>query len=354
MGRLYLAPDQFRLVMIGREREHRLGDHGGRPMHAAHLTENTGPDGVHTVDIPEPTPGPDDVVVDLHAAGVSFPDLLQTSAGYQVVRPLPCVLGSEGAGVVRSAPEGSGFSAGQRVAVLVNTGSWQQTVAVHPRSVFPLPDDVSLTAAAGMPLNYLTAHFALEERARYRSGETVLVHGAAGGLGVAALQVAAALGLETIAVVSTDEKAAVARANRATHTIAVDGFKDKALELTDGRGVDIVLDPVGGDRFTDSLRSLAPGGRAVVLGFTAGKIPTVKVNRLLLKNISVVGAGWGEHIRQLPDYPAQQWKTLGPLLSSGELQVPEPTVYPLTQAAGALHSLANRSATGKVALSLHP
>ncbi|TCN52247.1 NADPH2:quinone reductase [Rhodococcus sp. SMB37] len=321
-------------------------------MQAAQLTQNTGPDGVHTVDIPEPTPGPGDVVVDLHAAGVSFPDLLQTSGGYQVVRPLPCVLGSEGAGIVRSAPEGSGFVPGQRVAVLAHGGTWQQTVAVDPRSVFALPDHVSLTAAAGMPLNYLTVHFALDERARYRPGETVLVHGAAGGVGVAALNVAAALGLETIAVVSTDAKAEVAEANGATHVIRVDGFKDKALELTGGRGVDIVLDPVGGDRFTDSLRSLAPGGRAVVLGFTGGEIPTVKVNRLLLQNISVVGAGWGEHIRMLPDYPAQQWSVLEPLLRSGALQVPEPTAHPLAEAADALHSLATRSATGKVALSL--
>lgn len=218
--------------------------------------------------------------------------------------------------------------------------------------MFPLPDTVSLTAGAGMLLNYLTVHFALEERARCRAGETVLVHGAAGGVGVAALQTCAALGLETVAVVSTEEKAEVARANRATHIVFADGFKDQALEVTGGRGVDIVLDPVGGDRFTDSLRSLAPGGRVVVLGFTGGEIPTVKVNRLLLKNISVAGAGWGEFIRRDPGYPRRQWETLEPLLRSGALQVPEPTIYPLDEATTALKSLGNRSATGKVALSL--
>ncbi|MEE2030743.1 NADPH:quinone oxidoreductase family protein [Rhodococcus chondri] len=321
-------------------------------MQAAQLVESIGPEGVRLTDIPEPTPGDSGVVVDLHAAGVCFPDLLQTTGSYQVVRPLPCVLGTEGAGVVRTAPADSGLTPGRRVAVFADGGAWQQTVVVDPASVFPLPDTVSVTAGAGMLLNYMTAHFALDERARYRPGETVLVHGAAGGVGVAALQVAAALGLETIAVVSTDEKAAVAKANRATHTIPVDGFKDRALELTGGRGVDIVLDPVGGDRFTDSLRSLAPNGRAVVLGFTGGSIPTVKVNRLLLKNISVVGAGWGEHIRTEPGYPRRQWDALEPLLRSGALQVPEPTVYPLREASEALRSLENRSAVGKVALDL--
>ncbi|CCW14379.1 quinone oxidoreductase [Rhodococcus aetherivorans] len=322
-------------------------------MQAVQLTEATGPDGVRLVDLPEPD-ADGLVVVDLHAAGVSFPDLLQTTASYQVVRPLPSVLGVEGAGTVRTAPAGSGLSPGQRVAVLATGGAWQQTVAVDPKSVFPLPDSVSLTAGAGFLMNYLTVHFALDERARYRAGETVLVHGAAGGVGVAALQVAAALGLETIAVVSTEEKAAVAKANRATHTVAVEGFKDRVLELTGGRGVDIVLDPVGGDRFTDSLRSLAPNGRVVVLGFTGGEIPTVKVNRLLLKNISVLGAGWGEYVRTFPGYTAQQWAQLEPLLRSGALQIPEPTVHPMTHAAEALRSLAHRSATGKVALALRP
>ncbi|KXX58446.1 NADPH:quinone oxidoreductase family protein [Rhodococcus sp. LB1] len=320
-------------------------------MRAVHLVEYTGPDGLRIVDTDEPV-GDGKVVVDLHAAGVAFPDLLQSRAGYQVVRPLPALLGMEGAGVVRSAPDGHGLRPGQRVAVFSDAGTWQQTVAVDPRSVFPLPDTVSFAAGAGFLLNYLTVHFALDERARYRPGETVLVHGAAGGVGVAALQVASALGLDTIAVVSTDAKAEVARAHGATHVIGVDGFKDHVLELTQGRGVDIILDPVGGERFTDSLRSLAPGGRTVVLGFTAGQIPTVKVNRLLLKNISVVGAGWAEYMRADPSYPARQWATLGPLLDNGDLTIVEPTLYPMERAADALRALDARAASGKIVLTL--
>lgn len=321
-------------------------------MKAVQLVEASGPAGLSLADVDEPV-DPARVVVDLHAAGVCFPDLLQTSGSYQTVRELPCVLGVEGAGTVRSAPPGSGFTPGQRVAVLTPAeGSWQQTVLVEPSNVFALPDSISLSAGSGFLLNYLTAHFALDERARFRAGETVLVHGAAGGLGTAALHVAAALGLETIAVVSTDAKEKIVTESGATHVVSVDGWKERVQRITNGHGVDIILDPVGGDRFTDSLRSLATNGRLIVLGFTGGDIPTVKVNRLLLKNISVPGAGWGEYLRADPDYPARQWQELYPLLESGALRVPEPTVYPLVCAADALTSLKERTAVGKVALSL--
>ncbi|HEY5854628.1 MAG TPA: NADPH:quinone oxidoreductase family protein [Aldersonia sp.] len=320
-------------------------------MRAVHLTEHTGPDGLRVVDVDEPA-ADGKVVVDLHAAGVAFPDLLQTRAGYQVVKQLPAVLGFEGAGTVRSAPDGSGLAPGARVAVLAEQGSWQQTVAVDPASIFPIPDHVSFGAGAGFLLNYLTVHFALDKRAHYSPGETVLVHGAAGGVGIAALQMARALDLETIAVVSNEAKAAVAHANGATHVIGVENFKDRVQEITDGRGVDIVLDPVGGDRFTDSLRSLARGGRAVVLGFTGGGIPTVKVNRLLLNNISVVGAGWAEWMRNDPSFPAHQWETVGALLESGKLQIEEPTAYPMDDIASGLRALADRSAAGKIVITL--
>ncbi|MGW6693642.1 NADPH:quinone oxidoreductase family protein [Rhodococcus sp. NPDC054953] len=322
-------------------------------MRAVQVVEAIGPDGVRVVDVPEPDPA-GLVVVDLDAAGVSFPDLLQTSGSYQVVRPVPFTPGVEGAGTVRDAPSDSGFRSGDRVAVLAFGGAWQRTVAVPAAAVFRLPDAVSLTAGAGFLMNYFTAHFALTERAGCRPGDTVLVHGAAGGLGTASLQVAAALGLDTIAVVSTEEKGRVAAAHRATHTVLADGFKGAVTEITGGRGVDIVLDPVGGDRFLDSLRSLAVGGRHVVLGFTGGEIPTVKVNRLLLKNISVLGAGWGEYLREDLGYPARQWAELEPLLASGVLRVAEPVLHPIGRAADALRSLESRGATGKVALDLRP
>ncbi len=319
-------------------------------MRALQLTELTGPEGLRLVDLPEPQAG--GVVVDLVAAGVSFPDLLQTQGLYQVRRPLPFVPGAEGAGVVRAAPPGSGLRAGQRVTVLSFEGTWQQVVALEPERVLPLPDAVSLEAAAGLPLNYLTGHFALRRRAKAGAGETVLVHGAAGGVGVAALHLCRAWDLRSVAVVSDARKAEVAAAAGADHVVLVDGWLDEVRRWTGGRGVDIVLDPVGGDRFTDSLRSLAPEGRLVVLGFTGGSIPTVKVNRLLLNNTSVLGAGWGEMLRQEPVSLRRQWDELYPLLEHGTLTAAEPTVYPMAEAADALGALADRTAAGKLVLDL--
>ena len=182
-------------------------------------------------------------------------------------------------------------------------------------------------------------------------GETVLVHGAAGGIGTSTLRLAPVLGASrTIAVVSTEEKGQIATAAGATDVVLAEGFKDAVKELTNGRGVDMVVDPVGGDRFTDSLRSLAPGGRLLVIGFTGGEIPTVKVNRLLLNNIDVVGVGWGAWAGTHPGALTEQWTELAKLLTSGKLPPPEPDVYPLDEAAAAVASLENRTAKGKVVL----
>jgi NADPH2:quinone reductase len=222
---------------------------------------------------------------------------------------------------------------------------------LQPDRVFKLPDAVSFEAGAGILFNDLTVHFALRTRGRLAVGETVLVHGAAGGIGTSTLRLAPALGAaRTIAVVSTEDKVAIARAAGASDVVLAEGFKDAVKELTDGRGVDIVVDPVGGDRFTDSLRSLAVGGRLLVVGFTGGEIPTVKVNRLLLNNVDVVGAGWGAWSFSHPGYLLEQWAELEPLLASGKVPAPQPEVYPLDRAAEAIASLENRTAKGKVVL----
>lgn len=319
-------------------------------MLAQQLTELSGPDGLRLVEVAEPAAN-GRVVVDLHAAGVSYPDLLQTTGAYQVKRPLPFVPGAEGAGVVRCAPDGCGLVEGQRVAVF-GGGTWQQVVAVDPAQVFALPDTVSLGAGAGMLVNYLTAHLALRRRARAEQGETVLVHGGAGGVGTAALHLCRALGLCGIAVVSDRRKADAARAAGADHVVLTDGWQHAVREHTGGRGVDIVLDPVGGDQFTDTLRSLAPEGRVVVLGFVGGEIPTVKVNRLLLGNTAVLGAGLAEILRHDPGYLERAWDELRALLVTGSLMVAEPTGYDLADAATALRVLADRAAVGKIVLRL--
>jgi NADPH2:quinone reductase len=210
-----------------------------------------------------------------------------------------------------------------------------EVVALPPDRVFKLPETVSFEAGAGLLFNDLTMHHALRTRGRLADGETVLVHGAAGGIGTSTLRLAPAWGASrTIAVVSTEDKAEVARAAGATDVVLADGFKDAVKELTDGRGVDIVVDPVGGDRFTDSLRSLAPGGR------------------LLLNNVDAVGVGWGAWSLTHPGYLLEQWAELEPLLASGKVSAPEPEVYPLERAGDAIASLEDRSAKGKVVVTL--
>jgi NADPH2:quinone reductase len=216
--------------------------------------------------------------------------------------------------------------------------------------VFALPDGVDFVTGAALPINYLTVHFALLHRARLHEGDTVLVQGASGGVGTAAIQFAKAHGATVIAVASTAAKAEVARGAGADHTAPADGFLPAVKELTGGRGVDIVVDPVGGDRFTDSLRSLATEGRLLVIGFVGGDIPTVRVNRLLLNNISVVGVGWGAYALPRPGYLQEQWADLLPGIESGLLAPPIGHRLPLEQAAEALALMDERRAVGKVVL----
>lgn len=323
-------------------------------MRAVRVTALGGPESLVLAEIDEPAASEDSVVVEVHAAGVAFPDALLTRGLYQYRPELPFTLGAELAGVVRSAPPGAHVKPGDRVVGLTMIGgAMAETAVLGADRVFPLPDDVSFEAGAGLLFNDLTVYFALTERGRLAAGETVLVHGAAGGIGTSTLRLAPALGASSvIAVVSTEDKVEVARAAGATDVVLADGFKNAVSELTGGKGVDIVMDPVGGDRFTDSLRSLAPAGRLLVVGFTGGEIPTVKVNRLLLNNIDVVGVGWGAWALTHPDALAQQWRGLSELLTSGKLAAPQPQVFPLEQAASAVASLENRTVRGKVVLKI--
>jgi NADPH2:quinone reductase len=323
-------------------------DEEGERMRAVQVSKLEGPEALEVVEIDEPVAGPDQVLIDVESAGVVFPDLLLTRGEYQMRPELPFTLGSEVAGTVRTAPDGSGFAPGDRVAAMCVVGGFAPSVVAPASQTFPLPDGVSADVGAGLPMNYLTAHFVLTTRGRLAAGETVLVHGAAGGVGVACIQFARARGATVIAVVSTEGKAEVARAAGADHAVLVDGFKDATLVITGGEGVDIVVDPVGGDRFTDSLRSLRRGGRLLVVGFTAGEIPTVKVNRLLLRNTEVVGAAWGEWAMGDPDFMRGQWAELLDDIASGRLAPPISAAYPLAQASAAVGELAERRVTGKV------
>src|SRR6476619_6664811 len=295
-------------------------------MRAIQITNLNGPDeALELVDIPEPepthmlTPG-SGVIVDVHAAGVSFPEVLQTRGEYQLKPPLPFVPGSEVGGVVRSAPDGAAVSPGDRVAAFCGLGGFAEVVAAPEFFCCALPDELDFAQGASLVLNYHTAFFALRTRGRLAEGETVLVQGAAGGVGTATLQVAKGLGARTIGVVSTDDKERVAREAGADEVVRSDGpWKDEVKELSGG-GVDVIVDPVGGDRFTDSLRSLREGGRIVVVGFTGGSIPEVKVNRLLLNNVEVVGAGWGAYVMAKPEANREIGEEIQKLIESGHVR----------------------------------
>ena len=326
-------------------------------MRAIQIVELTGPDNaLRLVELPEPAPAHplspdgDGVVIEVSAAGVSFPEVLQTRGEYQFKPPLPFVPGSEVAGTIRSAPDGCGLRTGDRVAAFCALGGFAELAVAPAFFTFALPDALDDAQGAGLVLNYHTAYFALRSRGRLREGETVLVHGAAGGVGTAALQVARGLGARTIAVVSTEAKARVALEAGADEVVRSDGpWKDEAKELSGG-GVDLVLDPVGGDRFTDSLRSLREGGRVVVVGFTGGVIPEVKVNRLLLGNTEVIGAGWGAWAMPKPEFVREIGAAIERLIDRGYVRPLVGARFAFADAADALRCIEGRKATGKVVL----
>ena len=319
-------------------------------MRAAVITTLAGPAGVEVREMPEPSTSSGDVLIDVAYAGVSFPDLLQTRGEYQQRPDLPYIPGWEVAGIVRA--DVGRFRAGDRVAAMPMLGGLAETVTVREDRVFPLPANVSLDKGAALPLNYLTAHFALMRRARLTGGERVLVHGAAGGVGTAACQLARAYGAVVIAVVSSAEKGRIAEVAGAHEIVFVEGFRDAVRHLTRGAGVDVIVDPVGGERFLDSLRSLASEGRLLVLGFTSGTIPTVKVNRLLLGNTAVIGVGSAELWRREPGYLRQQWDELIPFLESRAIDPLIGHVFTLDDVAAAIRELDERRAIGKMLIRL--
>jgi NADPH:quinone reductase len=324
-------------------------------MRAMEIFQTTGPaDGFRLADLPDPELNPytgePGVVIDVETAGVAFPEVLQSWGKYQVQPDTPFVPGSEVAGVVRSAPPGSEVSPGDRVMAFCILGAFAEVAVAPPYMTFALPDEFDFAHGAGFVVNYHTAWFGLVMRGRMKAGDWVLVHGAAGGLGLAAVQVAAASGARTIAVVSTEEKERAAREAGASEVVRSDGdWLGEARELSGG-GVDIVFDPVGGDRFTDSLRSCREEGRVVVAGFAGGEIPTVRVHRLLHNNLEVIGAGWGAYMVPKPDAMRKAGAALEKLRGSGPLSPPIGGRFPLEEVGRALQMIEGRQAIGKIVL----
>ena len=318
-------------------------------MKALEIQDLLGPDGIAVVERAEPAESAKTVLVEVRSAGVSFPDLLQSRGLYQIRPDPPFVPGMELSGVVRSAPEGSGFAVGDRVCGM-GSGALAEVASCPVGQLFHLPDTLSWDEGAALVLNYQTAVFCMVHRGRLAAGETVLVLGAAGGVGTSGIQVAKAVGAkQVIGLVSTEAKAEVATAAGADAVVLVsDGWKDEVRALTDGVGVDMVYDPVGGDRFLDGIRSLARFGRLIVVGFAAGSIPEVKVNRLLLRNVSVVGAAWGEAMVGDAELANRIHAELLPMIESGAIRPPIGPVFSLDDGVDAYRALDDRRAAGKV------
>ncbi|WP_102144091.1 NADPH:quinone oxidoreductase family protein [Mycobacterium hubeiense] len=318
-------------------------------MKALVAQELSGPAGLAYVDVDDPG-GDDKVVVDVRAAGVSFPELLLLRGEYQLKLDPPFIPGTEVAGVVRSAPDDSEFKPGQRVTALTMLGGWAERVAVAPSYLTLTPDSLDDAEAVALLGNYQTMYFALARRGALRPGETVLVLGSAGGVGTAAVQIAKALGATVIAMVHRPSALEFVKSLGADVVLPLtDGWLQAVKDATDGRGVDLVVDPIGGEAFDDAIRALAVEGRLLVIGFAAGGIPTVKVNRLLLRNVSVVGVGYGEFVNRKPGSQSVFTFGVSELVKAG-LRPPPPVRFPLAEGRAALQTLADGGVFGKVVL----
>ena len=322
-------------------------------MRAIIVKEFGVPEQMAVEEIPVPDPGPDEVLIEAHAIGVNFPDLMVIEGSYQILPEPPFSPGKEVAGVVTAVgSEVSGLKVGTRVMAQVEYGAYREQVLAAAAHATVLPESVSFEEGAAFGLSYLTVYFALVRRAQLRPGETVLVTGAAGGVGTAGVQLAKALGAKVIAVGSTEERRALALEVGADHAIEPDTetFKERVFELTDGRGADVILESVGGDLFTASMRAIAWEGRLVIIGFASGEIPTVKAGYVLVKNMTLIGLQSSDYRERESETFREAQEALLDLYDQGKIKVHVTATYPLEEAVKALKAIRNGQVWGKVVL----
>jgi NADPH2:quinone reductase len=318
------------------------------------LCKQYGPPSTLVVEeVPSPRPGPGQLLVEVHACGVNFPDTLIIQGKYQFKPELPFSPGAEVAGVVREVGDGvHGFRPGDRVIAATTWGGYAEETLAPAERTIRMPEGIDFPTAAAFLLAYGTSHHALKDRAALKPGETVLVLGAAGGVGLAAVEIAKAMGARVIAAASTREKLEVCREHGADATIdySTEDLRARVKALTDGRGVDVVYDPVGGDLSEPALRSMAWRGRFLVVGFASGDIPNIPLNLPLLKGCSIVGVFWGAFMRNEPERNEEELRELVAWLLDGRLRPRISAVYPLERCADALDDVTSRKVTGKVVL----
>ncbi len=306
-------------------------------------------------DIPAPDIKKNEILLDVHAAGVNFPDTLIIEGKYQFKPPFPFSPGGEAAGVISTVGEKvTHLKPGDRVMALTGWGSFAEQVAVPNYNVLPIPESMDFTIAAAFSMTYGTSMHALKQRANLQPGETLLVLGASGGVGLAAVEIGKALGARVIAAASSAEKLEVARNAGADELINYTdtSLKDEIKRLTNGNGADVIYDPVGGDLFDQAIRAIAWNGRLLVVGFASGRIPELPVNLALLKGASVVGVFWGSFAQRQPQDNAANFKQLCAWFEEGKLKPLVSQVYPLERAGEAIDALGGRRAVGKVVVSL--
>lgn len=332
-------------------------------MRAVVVNETGNRDSIEVRELDTPRPQPDQVVVDVHAASINFPDVLQIDGKYQIKPPEPFTPGKDAAGVVSAVGDNvSNISAGDNVLLQVTYGAFAEQVAVDAASVYVMPPGIDFPSAAAMGLVYQTAHVALLERGRLKAGDTVLVTGASGGVGLAAVQLAKAYGATVLAGLTTPGKSAAILDAGADHVIDLsgdptskafkDGIRDQVHALTDRRGVDIVVDVVGGDVFDACLRTLSFCGRILILGFTSGSIPAIKSNYLLLKNISAIGMSINAYMEHSPAIVREVQDELFALFENGKINPVISHTFGIDEFASAFEVIETRKTLGKVVLSI--
>ncbi len=302
-----------------------------------------------------PPPGAGEVRLQLKACSINFPDILMIQGKYQFKPSLPFSPGMEGAGVITAlGPDVTGLNVGDKVVAGLRIGGFAEEVNASASDCRPIPAGMGFVKAAAYPAAYLTAYVALAVRGHLKAGETLLVHGSSGGVGLAAVEVGKLLGATVIATSASDEKLKTVKARGADHVLNVSaGFKDRVKELTNGRGADVIYDPVGGDVFDESVRCIAWNGRLLVIGFTSGRIPTVPVNMPLIKGFSVVGVRAGEYGRRDPEAGRKNIETIDQWAADGKIDPHVCATFPLENAVDAMKLLQTRQAVGKVVITMN-
>jgi NADPH2:quinone reductase len=313
-------------------------------------TDPCEPEQIPLADVPVPDPGPSQVRIRNRAASINFFDLLQVQGKYQTRTLFPFTPGAEVAGIVDAIGEGVTDTApGDKVMAFTLGGGYAEFSLADSFRTFPIPDGMGFSQAAAMPIVYHTAYFALKERSPIRDGETLLVHAGASGVGMAAIQIGKALGARVIATAGEPAKLAFALQQGAECAInyRTDNWVERVKEATERRGADVIFDPVGGDVFDQSLKCIAPEGRILVIGFTSGRIPSLQVNRVLLRNVSVVGVLWGDYANARPWYFGEVQRALTAMYAEGKINPVVSREYPFSEAPRAMRDVAERRAVGK-------